>query len=253
LIRTLRAAGLAAAAFGLAVGATFADPSVASQSTAGPDLSHYSDHASALTVGELLPEAVVIAPSADETQAETKPALETAAAPEAAAPAAPAEEIQHAIAAVTSSLLNFANAILPGPQSLEDLVGVHASTFVPSAEQECLAGAVYFEARGEPLDGQLAVAEVVLNRMASGKYPTSICAVVKQPWQFSFVRNGRFPPINKASESWRQAVAIAHIARTNLADELDSNVLWYHATYVAPSWGRRLTRVGQIGAHIFYS
>lgn len=139
------------------------------------------------------------------------------------------------------------------PPSLRDLVDAHAGTEAPNADQECIATAVYFEARGEPIEGQLAVAEVVLNRAASGKYPASICAVVKQPAQFSFVRKGRFPPIAKATEAWRKAVAIAHVARERLAQQIDAGVLWYHATFVRPGWGRRLTRVTQIGAHIFYS
>lgn len=119
-------------------------------------------------------------------------------------------------------------------------------------ELDCVATAVYFEARGEPFEGQLAVAEVVLNRANSGRYPSSYCAVVKQPWQFSFVRNGRFPRIDKDSNAWSYAQAITKIAARRLADKLPDDVLWYHADYVAPSWGRRLSRVEKIGAHIFY-
>ena len=121
-------------------------------------------------------------------------------------------------------------------------------------QEECVAIAIYHEARGEPLDGQLAVAEVIMNRAASGRYPASWCAVVKQPWQFSFVnpRTGRMPGVNRASASWSYAVALTRIAVGNLADALPSDVLWYHADYVAPSWGRRLAKVDKIGAHIFY-
>jgi spore germination cell wall hydrolase CwlJ-like protein len=119
-------------------------------------------------------------------------------------------------------------------------------------EMNCVATAVYFEARGEPFDGQLAVAEVVMNRASSGRYPTSLCAVVKQPWQFSFVRNGRFPRHDPQSASWSYAQAIARIAQQRLADALPDDVLWYHADYVAPGWGRRLSKVEKIGAHIFY-
>ena len=137
-------------------------------------------------------------------------------------------------------------------QPLDELVRDHAAAVVTDEERACLAGAVYFEARGESLEGQLAVAEVVLNRAASGEYPASICEVVKQPAQFSFVRNGLFPPIDENSVAWRTAVAVAHIADEKLADKLASDVLWYHADYVAPAWGRRLARVTQIGAHIFY-
>jgi hypothetical protein len=121
-------------------------------------------------------------------------------------------------------------------------------------QEECIAIAIYHEARGEPFDGQLAVAEVIMNRAASGRYPASWCEVVKQPWQFSFVnpRSGRMPGVNRASSSWAYAQALTRIAVDNLADALPSDVLWYHADYVAPSWGRRLARVDKIGAHIFY-
>ena len=140
----------------------------------------------------------------------------------------------------------------PVDQPLEELVRDHAAAVATDEERGCLAGAVYFEARGEPLEGQLAVAEVVLNRAASGEYPASICEVVKQPAQFSFVRNGLFPPIDESSVAWRTALAVAYIADEKLADELASDVLWYHTDYVAPDWGRHLARVTQIGAHIFY-
>jgi spore germination cell wall hydrolase CwlJ-like protein len=137
--------------------------------------------------------------------------------------------------------------------NLSELVDARANTKSSSEEQECLAAAVYFEARGEPVEGQLAVAQVVLNRAASGRFPTSTCGVVKQPAQFSFVRKGRIPPIAKATEAWRKAVAISQVAVEHLAQQISSSVLWYHANYVSPEWGRRLTRVAQIGAHIFYS
>jgi spore germination cell wall hydrolase CwlJ-like protein len=75
---------------------------------------------------------------------------------------------------------------------------------------------------------------------------------VTQPAQFSFVRNGIVPPIDESSGAWRTALAVAHIANEKLANELASNVLWYHADYVSPSWDRRLAPVVQIGAHIFY-
>ncbi len=119
-------------------------------------------------------------------------------------------------------------------------------------ELNCVAVAIYHEARGEPFPGQLAVAEVIMNRARSGRYPTTLCGVVKQPWQFSFVRGGRFPAVNTSSPSWGYAQSIARIAANRLADALPDDVLWYHADYVAPTWGRRLSRVEKIGAHIFY-
>ena len=119
-------------------------------------------------------------------------------------------------------------------------------------QANCLATAVYFEARGETLEGQLAVARVVMNRASSGKYPPDWCSVVKQPWQFSFVRHGEFPTIDTQSAAWARAQGVARLAIANVVPSVEQDVLWYHATYVAPSWGRRLSMVERIGAHIFY-
>ncbi|HYE29375.1 MAG TPA: cell wall hydrolase [Allosphingosinicella sp.] len=138
--------------------------------------------------------------------------------------------------------------------TLEQQVASAARVETDSLEQDCLASAVYFEARGEPLKGQLAVADVVLNRVRSERYPDTICEVVEQPWQFSFVnRTGRIPNADRSSEAWSNAVAIARIALAGTARAVDSDVLWYHADYVSPSWGRRLARQDRIGLHIFYS
>ena len=121
-------------------------------------------------------------------------------------------------------------------------------------EAQCIAIAVYHEARGESLEGQLAVAKVIMNRAASGQYPTSWCGVVKQPWQFSFVnpRTGYMPSVDQASAAWRKALGVTRLAVANAVQSVPSECLWYHADYVAPSWGRRLTKVEKIGAHIFY-
>ena len=138
--------------------------------------------------------------------------------------------------------------------TLEQQVASAARVETDSQEQDCLASAVYFESRGEPLKGQLAVADVVLNRVASERYPDTICEVVEQPMQFSFVnRTGHIPNADRTSEAWSRAVAIARIALAGTARAVDSDVLWYHADYVSPSWGRRLARQDKIGLHIFYS
>jgi N-acetylmuramoyl-L-alanine amidase len=123
----------------------------------------------------------------------------------------------------------------------------------PLDEQgNCLATAVYFEARGESVEGQLAVARVVMNRAASDRYPPDWCGVVKQPAQFSFVRHGQFPRIDTSSAAWARAEGVARLAIANVVPSVGSDVLWYHADYVAPSWGHRLNVVEKIGAHIFY-
>ncbi|WBJ99972.1 cell wall hydrolase [Methylocystis parvus] len=125
-------------------------------------------------------------------------------------------------------------------------------------ERRCLAEAVYFESRSEPEAGQAAVAQVVLNRVQSGLYPTSICGVVYQnrhhykACQFSFACEGKSLRITEP-ESWSTAVRIANEVmdgRTYLTEVGRST--HYHATYVKPRWARALTRMDMIGRHIFY-
>lgn len=135
-------------------------------------------------------------------------------------------------------------------KSLASLVETHGGGGARDSQMECLAGAIYFESKGEPLAGQLAVAEVIINRAKSGRYPASLCGVVKQPGQFSFVRGGRLPRIDRDSAAWRKAVAIAHIAANDLADSPVPSATAFHATFVAPRW--RLKRLAIVGRHVFY-
>ena len=81
-----------------------------------------------------------------------------------------------------------------------------------SPDIDCLAGAIYFEAKSESLAGQLAVGRVIVARTASGHFPSSYCGVVLQHSQFSFVRGGAMPSINRSSRVWQQVVKIALIA-----------------------------------------
>jgi spore germination cell wall hydrolase CwlJ-like protein len=190
--------------------------------------------------------AMSAAPAAAADAGIPQPISSAAIPADSGMPAAiPAPVAQTAPAAATNPI--------PQRRPLKDLVISFVDYGGRDAEQECLVKAIYFEARSETIEGQLAVAEVILNRAASALYPSTICGVVTQPAQFSFIRRGQFPVPDRSSEGWRKALAIADIARKGLADAVAPNVLWYHATYVAPSWGRRLTRVAQIGTHIFYS
>ncbi|WP_265587471.1 cell wall hydrolase [Sphingomicrobium arenosum] len=136
------------------------------------------------------------------------------------------------------------------PDDLKALVKHFAGTEPANQQMDCLARAVYFETRGEPLDGQLAVAEVILNRADHHRFPNSYCAVVKQHRQFSFVRGGRIPQPNRDSRAWRTAVAVARIADAGHAETAMGDALFFHANYVRPKW--RLKRMGAIGNHIFY-
>ena len=114
----------------------------------------------------------------------------------------------------------------------------------------CLAGAIYFEARGESLDGQLAVGRVIVERENSNRFPDSYCGVVFQRSQFSFVRGSRMPAIRESSAAWRRAVAVARIADQGSWDSPAEGALFFHAARVSPGWG--LTRLARIDNHIFY-
>lgn len=136
-----------------------------------------------------------------------------------------------------------------GGASLASLVQQYSAGSVGDREADCLAKAVYFESKGEPLSGQLAVAEVIINRAKSGKFAGTLCGVVKQPSQFSFVRRGGFPAVvNQAM--WRQAVGVAHVAINGLSDGPAQGALYFHAKRVSPNWGKR--HVATVGNHIFY-
>jgi spore germination cell wall hydrolase CwlJ-like protein len=119
-------------------------------------------------------------------------------------------------------------------------------------DMRCLAEAVYFEARGEPLNGQLAVAEVVINRSRSGRFPADYCAVVTQPAQFSFVRHGVIPQPNTASAAWDRAKAIARIAHQDLWDTDARDAMFFHSARVKPKWAHRKTALARIDMHVFY-
>jgi spore germination cell wall hydrolase CwlJ-like protein len=136
--------------------------------------------------------------------------------------------------------------------SLHELVGMIDTSAPMSEEMRCLAGAVYFEARGEALAGQLAVAEVIINRTEDGRFPRSYCGVVAQPGQFSFMRGRRMPAIREGSAAWERAVAVAHIADKGLWESEAEGAVFFHARYVKPGWTRTKTRLAQIDTHIFY-
>ena len=120
-----------------------------------------------------------------------------------------------------------------------------------SRDLECLAVGVYFESKSEPLTGQLAVGQVIANRANSGgRFPSSYCGVLFQRGQFSFVRGGHWPKVNRSSRQWQNAVAIAKIVDQDLKDSAAENALFFHAKRVSPGW--RLKRVASIGNHIFY-
>src|SRR5688500_7470497 len=136
--------------------------------------------------------------------------------------------------------------------SLQELVGDMPVADALSPDIKCLAQAVYFEARGEALTGQLAVARVVMNRAASGLYPSDYCSVVTQRSQFSFVKNGRIPNADESSPAWLRAKAIAQIAHQDLWQSEAGDALYFHASYVKPGWASRKTQLARIDTHVFY-
>lgn len=138
----------------------------------------------------------------------------------------------------------------PPAANLASLVKYKSADVAIDQEEKCLASAIFYEARSEPFEGQLAVAQVILNRVQSGRFAETICGVVLQRSQFSFVRGGAIPKISAGSKDWREAVAIARIAQAKLHPSAAANALFFHATHVNPKW--RLSRVASIGNHIFY-
>lgn len=125
---------------------------------------------------------------------------------------------------------------------------------------ECLARNVYYEARGESIAGQYAVAEVTMNRKAARAYPKTVCEVVyQQNWDpirgrfvgaFSWTEFDVLPP--PAGEAWRRAQKVAHdVYYERHAPTLDG-ALHFHATYIKPEWSKERERVARIGRHVFY-
>ena len=146
-----------------------------------------------------------------------------------------------------------ADETAPAPVDAASLTQLVAATPTPSDlsnELACLAGAIYFEAKGETLAGQLAVGRVIVARAKSGRFPASYCGVVYQRSQFSFIRGQSMPAINKAGRAWTEAARIARIAHEGSWKSPVEGALFFHAARVSPNW--RLTRLARIDNHIFY-
>jgi spore germination cell wall hydrolase CwlJ-like protein len=234
--RTTRAAALSAAAILFCAAGGLAGPSIAQQGNAAPAVSYTEHEGSRLSVESLgLNDATDPATPADGFDVQ-------------------APVVTHAIAPLTP------NSVLDQQQdeateerdgrSLAELVSDYAGAETPDDESDCLARAVYWESKGEPLAGQLAVADVIINRSQSGRFASTICGVVRQRGQFSFVRGGHIPAAPQGSRDWRIAVAIARIARQDLANGAAPRALFFHARSAHPGW--RLTRVASVGNHVFY-
>ena len=133
------------------------------------------------------------------------------------------------------------------------LAGLPAAT--GDDQWQCLAQALYFEARGESVKGQFAVAEVVLNRVDSGLYPRSVCGVVHQgsrySCQFSFVCDGYSDKIREQG-AWAQVAKVARLMIDGAPRALTDGATHFRTGAVMPSWARRFPQTAKIGAHYFY-
>ena len=126
-----------------------------------------------------------------------------------------------------------------------------------NAEWACLTEALYFEARGESFAGIAAVAEVIINRKNSKKFPNSICAVVSQGvggrpgCQFSYKCDG-IAEVYHEPKAYQRVAKMAHLSMQGRLKKITHGALFYHTTAVKPRWSRKFRRVAQVGVHLFY-
>ena len=128
-----------------------------------------------------------------------------------------------------------------------------------------MAANIYHEAKNQPMAGQIAVAQVVMNRVNDSRYPDNVCDVVKQgltykngkvvlgKCQFSWYCDGKKDDVDKKSEKWRNSLRYASMVITNrITLDVTEGATHYHATYVRPAWARTKTKTVRINRHIFY-
>lgn len=146
---------------------------------------------------------------------------------------------------------------LAGPLAAPAFVSVMHSEDDRTRASDCLTAAIYYEARSEPLDGQRAVAQVVLNRVRDRAFPRTVCGVVYQGserrtgCQFSFTCDGSM--LRRRNErSWEESRAVADAALSGYVYAPAGSATHYHASYMLPWWAPSLTRIGLIGSQVFY-
>jgi spore germination cell wall hydrolase CwlJ-like protein len=152
-------------------------------------------------------------------------------------------------------------ALAAASPRLDDLVAIDFSDFdvarLEAEERTCLAEAIYYEARSESRVGRMAVADVVLNRVASPVYPDTICGVVYQGserrtgCQFSFTCDGSMKA-RRNQRQWREAELMAGAVMAGIRAPVSRNATHYHADYVSPPWADTLSPTAVIGTHKFY-
>ena len=129
----------------------------------------------------------------------------------------------------------------------------------------CMATNIYHEAKNQPMVGQIAVAQVVMNRVKDSRYPNNVCDVIKQgltykngkvvlgKCQFSWYCDGKKDDVNMKSEKWQNSIRYASMVMTNkITLDVTEGATHYHATYVRPAWARTKTKTVRINRHIFY-
>ncbi|PXW70874.1 cell wall hydrolase [Loktanella sp. PT4BL] len=125
------------------------------------------------------------------------------------------------------------------------------------SEWQCLAEALYFEARGESVRGMFAVGEVIMNRVDSSAYPDSLCAVINQgtgrryACQFTYTCDGK-PEVIAELRSWERVGKVARMLIDGAPRALTGGATHYHTKAVNPSWAQRFPRTASIGFHYFY-
>jgi spore germination cell wall hydrolase CwlJ-like protein len=165
-------------------------------------------------------------------------------------PKASAQIAEPAPAPVVSPLQPPSPQVAPGAQALAEAKPARSPRY-SSSDMSCLASAMYHEARSEPVEGQIAIAEVVIARSKDQRWKGSLCRTIAMRRQFSFVRNGHTPKIpdpNAAAQMQRLAKDVVDGRVRSRA----KGSLFFHATYADPAWRHHLTRRVRIQRHIFY-
>jgi spore germination cell wall hydrolase CwlJ-like protein len=144
-------------------------------------------------------------------------------------------------------------------------VAIEAKHWSNKTDFQCMIANLYFEARGEGIEGMKAVAKVTMNRVKSKRYPSTICAVIFQRKQFSWTHQQKWKTIDKIMQgkveklrgkdlqAYKNAVIIASAAVNNKLHirKLEGS-MFYHANYVSPKWARKMQKVAIVGTHVFY-
>lgn len=205
-------------------------------------------------------EQILAAPAAQPAAAQpaAEPVVQVAAAqPEGVTPEVVAPEAAKPVKVLPFWAKAAAKPVTPAKPVLEYSAAYLAGMPAASGDEQfqCLAQALYFEARGESVKGQFAVAEVILNRVDSGLYPRSICGVVRQgsryACQFSYVCDGYSDRIREPA-AYAQVAKVARLMIDGAPRGLTAGATHFRTGAVMPDWARKFTQTAKIGAHYFH-